>query len=265
MTGGRCVAHVTEYHGLHVYGSTPLFGNLVHAAVENGALVHPAVEYGADGTPQLLPGRGGEVFAGVLFYGSLEEFYQFFKVFYLQLGIALDAFGLFHFVHYLFKGVDVFFGFGFHAQYHVAVHLYETAVGVPGETGIARFLRDGLDGLVVHTQVEHGVHHTRHGDTGTRTYRYQQRVGGVAKLRAGEALDVCDGFLDITLNFFNNGFATLLRICGTNLGSDGEARGNGNTDQVHFCQVGAFTAQQVFHVGTAFCFAVAKSINSFHK
>ena len=264
-TGSRRVAHVAEYHGLYVHGRTPLFGDLVHAAVEDGAFVHPAIEYGADGTPQLLPGRGGEVFAGVLLDSGFEEANQLFEVFDLQLGVALDAFGLFHLVHHLFEGVDVFFGLGFHAQYHVAIHLYETTVRVPSETGIARFLGDGFYGLVVHTQVEHGIHHTRHGDAGTRTNRYQQRVGGVAELRAGEAFDVGDGLLYVVLDLLNDGFTPLLCICCTNLGGDGESRGYRNTDEIHLCQVGAFASQQVFHVGTAFCFTVAKSINSFHR
>ena len=50
-TGSRGISHIAEYHSLHVYGSTPFFGNLVHTTVENGAFVHPAVEYGTDSTP----------------------------------------------------------------------------------------------------------------------------------------------------------------------------------------------------------------------
>ena len=36
-TGSRGISHIAEYHSLHVYGSTPFFGNLVHTTVENGA------------------------------------------------------------------------------------------------------------------------------------------------------------------------------------------------------------------------------------
>ena len=44
---------------------------------------------------------------------------------------------------------------------------------------------------------------------------------------------------------------------------DCETGRNGNANQVHLCQVGAFAAQQVTHVGAAFCLAVSESVNSF--
>ena len=55
-TGATVVAHITEYHGLHVHGCTPLIGNLFDAAVLDGPLTIPAGEHGADAAPHLLVG-----------------------------------------------------------------------------------------------------------------------------------------------------------------------------------------------------------------
>ena len=43
-TGGLTL--VTEYHGLHIHGSTPGTGDIVHAAVYDGTGVIPGTEYG---------------------------------------------------------------------------------------------------------------------------------------------------------------------------------------------------------------------------
>ena len=39
--GGAIVAHIAVYHSLYVDGRTPFFGDLVHAAIYDGAFVHP--------------------------------------------------------------------------------------------------------------------------------------------------------------------------------------------------------------------------------
>jgi hypothetical protein len=64
------------------------------------------------------------------------------------------------------------------AQHHVRIHLDEAAVAVPGEARVAGQGGKALDRLVVEAEVEHGVHHARHGDAGARADRDQQRVGG---------------------------------------------------------------------------------------
>jgi hypothetical protein len=68
-----------------------------------------------------------------------ETVYQFAQVVGIEIGVELYAFFLFYHVDDHFKGVVVFFGDGFEAHDHVAVHLYKTAVGVPSEAVVARF------------------------------------------------------------------------------------------------------------------------------
>ncbi len=62
--GAGLVAGVAVDHGLDVDGGAPLGGNVVFAAVDDGAVIHPGAEDGADGAPELLPGILREVLAG---------------------------------------------------------------------------------------------------------------------------------------------------------------------------------------------------------
>ena len=58
-TSSRSITHVTEYHGLYAYSSTPFGRNTFHFAVKNGAFVHPTAEYSTNGTPKLFAVRIG--------------------------------------------------------------------------------------------------------------------------------------------------------------------------------------------------------------
>ncbi len=58
--GGAVLAHVAEDHGLDVHRGAPFGGDVVQAAVGDGAGVHPASEHGADGAPELFLGRLGK-------------------------------------------------------------------------------------------------------------------------------------------------------------------------------------------------------------
>ena len=48
---GAAIAHIAEDHRLHVYRSTPVGGNVMEAAIGDGALVHPGTEHRANGAP----------------------------------------------------------------------------------------------------------------------------------------------------------------------------------------------------------------------
>ena len=151
--GSGVVTHVTVNHSLHVDSGSPFFGNLVHATVEDCTLVHPAVEHGADTTPQLIPCAFGEVLAGVFLNGGFEEGYKVLEVFDFEIGIEFHTLFLLHLVDDGFEGVGLGFRFGLHAKNHVAVHLHETAVAVPCETGVAALFSQSVDSGIVHTEV----------------------------------------------------------------------------------------------------------------
>ena len=260
----RIGAHVAEHHGLYRYGRTPFGGDVVEFAVEDGAVVHPRAEHGAYGAPELLPRACGEVLAGLFLDGGLELFDQFFQVFGRQVGVVLHAALLFHLVDNLLERVVVFFRNGFHAQHHVAVHLHETAVRVPCETGIARTLGHGLHGLVVHTQVEDGVHHAGHRGARTRTYRYEQRHLLVAEFHARELLDIFHRLFDFRTEHLDDRFLAVGVKFRTYFRGNREARGNGDADEVHLCEVGTLAAEQFTHFAVAFGFLVTEGVDSFN-
>ncbi len=261
---GGVLPHVAEDHRLHRHGRAPFGGDVVELAVEDRALVHPRTEHGADGTPELIPRIGREVFARLLLHGGLEVLDQLLQVVGRQVGVVLHAALGFLCLDDLFERIMVFFRYGFHAQHHVAVHLHETTVGVPCEARVARAFGHGLDGLVVHAQVEDRVHHAGHRGAGARTHRYQQGHLLVAELHARETLDVLHRLLDLGAQHLDDGLFAVLVIFGAHLRGDGKARRHGDAYQVHFCEVGAFAAQQFAHFAVAFGFLVAERVDPFN-
>ena len=51
--GRALLAHIAEHHGLDGDGGAPIVGNVVQAAIGDGARVLPRAEHGGDGAPQL--------------------------------------------------------------------------------------------------------------------------------------------------------------------------------------------------------------------
>ena len=260
----RVGAHVAEYHGLHGNGRSPLCGDVVELAVEDGALVHPRAEHGAYGSPELIPRACREILAGLLLDGGLEVLHQLLQVVGRQVGVVLDAALLLLLLDDDLERVVVLFRFGLHAQHHVAVHLYETAVRVPCEAGVARALGDSLHGLIVHTQIEDRVHHAGHRGACARTDRNQQRHLLVAELHAGQFLDILHRPLDFGTEHLDDRLLAVGIIFRTYFGGDGESRRNGNADEVHLRKVGTFAAEQLTHFAVAFGFLVAEGIDSFY-
>ena len=76
----------------------------------------------------------------------------------------------------MMEWIFFFFVSRLHSHHHIAIHLYETSIAVPGETGISGNFREALDCLVIESQVKNGIHHARHGISGARSDRNQQRI-----------------------------------------------------------------------------------------
>ena len=135
--GSRVAAHVTEYHGLHRNGRSPLLRYVVELAVEYCALVHPRAEHGADSAPELIPRIGRELAAGLLLDSLLEVGHQLLQIVGRKLGVEFGAALLLLLVYQHLERIVILLRHGLHAQHYVAVHLYEAAVRVPRETGVA--------------------------------------------------------------------------------------------------------------------------------
>ena len=193
-TRSRALAHITEYHSLNAYGSTPFVRNSLHLTIQNSTFVHPGVEYGTNGTPQLLVGTSREVFSGLFFHRSLELLHEFLKVFHLKLVIQLHAFSMFHLFYNSLERVYIFLVHRFHAQHHVAIHLHETTVRVPCKACITCLTDNTFYHFVIQSQVQNRIHHTRHRCARTGTYRHQQRIFNVTEFRFHQRFHVSDRF-----------------------------------------------------------------------
>ena len=71
-----------------------------------------------------------------------------------------------------------------------AEELDEATVGIPAEALVVGELDDALQGLVVESEVEDGVHHARHGELGAGANAHEQRVLDIAEALAGLRLDL---------------------------------------------------------------------------
>ena len=261
----RCggVAHVAEYHCHYRHGRTPFCGNAFHLAVKDSALVHPRVEHGADSTPELFHGVSGECLARLLGNSFLEEGYKTLEVFRFELVIEFHALFFLHLLDDFFKGILVVLVYGLHAEHYVAIHLYEAAICVVGEAGIASLCCETLNHFVVKTEVKNGVHHAGHRSACAGAYGEEQGVLHIAELALHQVFHVVETLLNFCLeNFYDLVLADFVVLI-ANVGRNGKSRGHGYTDEVHLGKVGTLTAQFVTHVGTALSLTVTERVNSF--
>ena len=160
---GRSVAHIAEHHRLNVNSCTPVVRNALNAAVRNGFLAIPALEHGFDTAHQLLFSVVGELFAQNNFDFLLELVGQEFQIVGAQVGIRSVAFLFLVVVEHiveLLADVEVQ-AFSF-LHHNVGIHHNQTAVRVPNEALVASLFDKSGDCSRADTNVEHGVHHTRH-------------------------------------------------------------------------------------------------------
>ncbi len=226
----RIFAHVAVNHSLDIDGSTPLFGYLVHAAINDRTLVHPAVKHSADSTPELFPGAVGEIFSGVFLDSLFKQYNKFLEILHIKLCIELHAFLLLDFLHYSLERIDVGLAFGLHAKHNVAIHLHETAVAVPCKARIAAFLCKRSHCGIVHTEIEHRIHHAGHRSTRSAAHRHKKRIGRIVKFLTCKALDVGDSILHVILNSLYYLFLTTLCVFVTHLCCDCKSRGYRHTE-----------------------------------
>ena len=101
-TGG--IAHVSEYHGLYVYGCAPVSGDIVHTAINDGTRVVPGTEYGLNSLHELNHGILRELLALLLHVVSLEALDKLLHVICIELDIVLNALFFLYSVDDLLEG-----------------------------------------------------------------------------------------------------------------------------------------------------------------
>ena len=253
--GSAVIARITKDHGLNVNGCAPVARNVVELAVGNGAVNHPGTKYGADTGPQLFPrilrNNFAQLFADFFIFVN-----QLFEVFRSQIRIRFVAFGLFHIFQSFFIQIQI------GAHNHVRKHLQETAIRVISKSFASGSFSQSFNGFVVQTEVQNRIHHTRHRNAGAGTNREQQRIIGVGKFFAHNLLNAGNSLANL---IFEVGriLVIIVVIIRANFRCDGESRRYRQTDLVHFCKVGTFTAEEITHGGVAFGLAVTKCIYPF--
>ena len=151
---------------------------------------------------------------------------------------------------------------GPHFENHVTEHLDEAAVTVPGECLIAGMFGEGLDRLFVEADVEHRVHHARHRFAGTRTAGDEQRVVLRTQLRSHHFLDLFQRLGDLLAKSLGIG-SVVVAVVVADLGWNGVAGRDLNTNPGHFGEVGSLAAERVLHFRRSIGFATTKEVDVF--
>ena len=254
-TGTRFVVQVTEYHRHYVNCGTPAVRDIVVTAIYVCTGVVPAAEYGFDRQLQLLYRVRREVCAQLVLVLSLELLSQSLQISSGQVYVELHALFFLHLVDELLEVLLT----NFHNN--VREHLDETSVGVVYKTLESR-IRIALDhcsnNVVVQTEVQDGVHHTRHRSTCAGTNGNQKRIVQIAELLAVDLFHLLNAFHDLSHDFVVDLAAILIVLCAS-LSGDGEALRYRKTDAGHLSQVCALASEKVAHGHVAF----AEHINPF--
>ena len=64
------------------------------------------------------------------------------------------------------------------AEYHIGIHLDETAIAIPRKAFITRYAGKRLHRIIIQTKIEDGIHHPRHRNTRARADRDEQGIVG---------------------------------------------------------------------------------------
>ena len=255
-TSSRIHSKVTKYHGLDVYGCSCQALDIVHGSVFNGSIIHPRAENCIDGAPQLLNGVLGEFFSNGVLVNNFVGSNKLFQVGGGKVGVQGNTTLCLQFGDSIFKVVCR------NTHGNVTVHLDKAAVSVPSKTWVSSASSKTLCCLVVHSQVQDGVHHSGHGNGSTRTNGYQQRIISITQLLAHkvfQSLQVCS---NLFLQSCRIGFVVFVEKF-TDLCGNGESGGNRNSKTCHLCQVGSLASQLHFHGCVSVSLAGSKEIYKF--
>ena len=264
---GAGVTHIAEDHRLHIDCGAPVVRNALNLTIADSLLTIPALEHGLDAAFHLCLGIIGELGAQDLFHLQLEVLCQLLQVVGSQLGVALIAVALLVAVQHIVQLLaDALAVGGLDAlallHHHIGVHHNQTTIGVVHESGVVGLLQHTGDCLGGKTDVEHRVHHAGHRTAGTRTAAHQQGVLRVVVLHTHNPLHISHTFPHILHQPLGQ-LAVVLIISRAALSSDCQASRDRKAQQTHLSQIGAFTAEQVLHVGLTLGSLATERVNKF--
>ena len=256
-TRGRVVAGIPEHHRLHVHRGSQQAADIVERTVLDGARVVPGAEHGLDAREQLLHGVVGEGAARVALNHFAVARDNVLQVGRGQVGIQRHAARFLDGVEFVLEIVMR------NVHNHVAEHLDEPAVGIHDESFVAGQRDHRVNRLGVQPQVQHGIHHARHGGGRARAHGQQERLWPFAKRLPRRLLQCFQRGLGLRLHQRHQLFPTKLIVFVTGFRGDRESRRHGQSQVRHPGQVRAFPAQNRLHVGAAFRLLAAEVIYVF--
>jgi len=218
-------------------------GDASSVAVVNGALAIPRLEDGFNRQLELLPGVLGEVLAGLAADQRLELGDRFLPARRGDLRVGLDTLLL------LDLGDDLFEKMAINIQDHLAEHLDQAAVSVPGEA-LAGLGRQRLHGLVIQAQIEDGVHHAGHGELGAGAHRHQQGVVGITELAPHLLAQRFHALQHLLPQPFGQG-VVVVQVFQAGLRRAGEAGRHRQAQPGHLSQAATLAPEEVPHLGAA--------------
>ena len=167
----------------------------------------------------------------------------------IEPGLFLLLLGVEHFVESMLRDFE----------HDAAEHLDQAAVGIGGEAWIAAAFRQGLDALIVETEIENGVHHAGHGKLRARAHAHQQRVLALAQFLALQFLQLLERGIHLAFDFGGNTVGA--HVFPASLGLDGEAGRHGQPGVGHLGETCAFAAEVILHLAVAVGLAAAERVN----
>ena len=162
---GRAGPEVAEHHLLDVDRRAPVVRDVVDAAIGHRAVPQPGVEDGTDRETQLLLRILRERLARVDLVERVEAARELAHVGHAQLPVLAHAGAL------PGRGEDLLVALARDAANDVAEHLDEAPVGVPREALVAGVRGETLHGLVIETEVQDRLEHSRASSRARRSAR----------------------------------------------------------------------------------------------
>ena len=177
--GGGVVSHVAEDHRLDVDRRAQVVGNAGSITIINRSFAIPGLKHRLRRQAKLLIGVGGEFFTREGLHDLLKLCRHRLPILGQQLRVGIDAaFDAAIRDH----GFEYFVG---HVEDDGAKHLHQAAEEVVDEAGVSGALDHAGNDIRIQADIQHRVHHARHGKLGAGAARNQQRVFRITEPLAG--------------------------------------------------------------------------------
>ncbi len=140
----------------------------------------------------------------------------------------------------------------------------EVVISVPAAARIAGALRRRAQAIGVEADVEHRVHHARHGLRRPGAHRDEQRPLAVAERTAGDLLQTCEVGADFGIEAVGPVPAVAIVLIAA-FGGDGEAGRHVEAGLGHVREARALAADEMLYLAAAVSLALSEEVDPAHE